>query len=102
VNVKWTSAFGGSPFSYFNHHEVIPQLAHRQISLCVSKISHFRKEIFHFPARENFTGSCENPFSQLPLGAASLRFSEFLPASLAFSPFSAILNLSNFRGDPYA
>jgi hypothetical protein len=39
---------------------------------------------------------------QHPMSAASLRFSEFLPASLAFSPFSAILDLSNFRGDPYA
>ena len=43
-----------------------------QTSLCASKTSHFRKEMHHFPVRENITGSCENSFSQLPfLGALS-------------------------------
>ena len=49
--------------------KIIPKgyhiLPRGQTSLCASKASYFRKEMHHFPGRENITESCENPFSQL-------------------------------------
>ena len=68
VMEKWSSAKGRTPFYILNYPGGIPQLALGQISHCVRNISHFRQEIYHFPARENIIGCCENPFSQHPLG----------------------------------
>jgi len=36
------------------------------IALAIYHIS--PREIYHFPARENITGGCDNPLSQLPFG----------------------------------
>ena len=59
-----------------------------QISHCVSNISHFRQEIYHFPVRENIIGSYENPFSQLPFGRLFLyvRNNKYGNASVPLRP----------------
>ena len=44
------------------------------ISHCVSNISHFPREIYHFPVRENITGVAMIPYRNRLLGELSLFF----------------------------